>query len=70
MESLECKSSVYTNNSALSSDKKKHPRSLSKNSNKKSSNDGKTDKGTGNSAGAASESKKHIEDQKMYGYRP
>ena len=69
METLENKSSVYTNNSALSSDTKKQPRSLSKNSNRKSSSDGKTGHGVGISAGAT-EGKERIEEQKMYGYRP
>jgi hypothetical protein len=56
---------MYTNNSALSSDKK--PRSSSKTSNRKV-DDNKMENGIGNSAGVV-ENIKHIE-QQMYGYRP
>lgn len=51
LESLENKSSMYTNNSVLSGEKKRQPRSLSKNSKRKGSNDRKTEKGTGSSGG-------------------
>jgi len=60
LESLENKSSIYTNNSALSSDKKRHPRSLSKNSNRKSANDSKMENEIGISGGVV-ENIKHIE---------